>query len=319
MSERTETPKLSGQFSKALVYAERKHHNQVRKGGDIPYAGHLLSVASLVINDGGTEEQAIAALLLDAVEDAGGPATLEEIRANFGEDVARIFEQCSDTDEVPKPPWLERKRRYIDLLADVGRDTLLVSVADKLDRYVPPFVRQITAESIVAGTPGEVIAHRRLSVGNDQRKGDVRLQHRIVRSSQPFAPAPQCRESALYTFAAPDSARPVVLAEIRGVGMLGHLSQRDPLAASGDEDRDPRALDRPRFQRRRAHAEVSAGRRRRGITPEPAQGPDRLIHHLLALADTAQRDPHLLEFVFVIAHAQPDHQAAIAQRIDVGG
>ena len=118
MSEHTETPKLSGQFSKALVYAELKHHNQVRKGGDIPYVGHLLSVASLVINDGGTEEQAIAALLHDAVEDQGGPATLEEIRANFGEDVARIVEQCSDTDEVPKPPWLERKRRYIDHLGE---------------------------------------------------------------------------------------------------------------------------------------------------------------------------------------------------------
>ena len=73
MSEHTETPKLSGQCSKALVYAECKHHNQVRKGGDIPYVGHLLSVASLVINDGGTEEQAIAALLHDTVEDQGDP------------------------------------------------------------------------------------------------------------------------------------------------------------------------------------------------------------------------------------------------------
>jgi len=133
MSEHTEAPKLSGRFSKALVYAEVKHHNQVRKGGDIPYVGHLLSVASLVINDGGSEDQAIAALLHDAVEDQGGPSTLEEIRANFGEDVARIVEQCSDTDEVPKPPWLERKQRYIDHLGEVGQDTLLVSVADKLD------------------------------------------------------------------------------------------------------------------------------------------------------------------------------------------
>ena len=132
-NEHTETPKLSGQFSKALVYAEVKHHNQVRKGGDIPYVGHLLSVASLVINDGGSEEQAIAALLHDTVEDQGGPATLQEIRANFGEDVARIVDECSDTDVVPKPPWLERKQRYIDHLDDVGRDTLLVSVADKLD------------------------------------------------------------------------------------------------------------------------------------------------------------------------------------------
>jgi (p)ppGpp synthase/HD superfamily hydrolase len=133
VSEQTSTPKLTGQFSKALVYAECKHHNQVRKGGDIPYVGHLLSVASLVINDGGSEAQAIAALLHDAVEDQGGPATLDEIRNNFGDDVARIVAECSDTDEEPKPPWLERKQNYIDHLATVGDDTLLVSVADKLD------------------------------------------------------------------------------------------------------------------------------------------------------------------------------------------
>ena len=133
MSEQTSTPRLTGQFSKALVYAELKHHSQVRKGGDIPYVGHLLSVAGLVINDGGSEDQAIAALLHDAVEDAGGPATLQEIRANFGEDVARIVEECSDTDKQPKPPWRQRKQDYIDHLAEVGADTLLVSVADKLD------------------------------------------------------------------------------------------------------------------------------------------------------------------------------------------
>jgi (p)ppGpp synthase/HD superfamily hydrolase len=133
VSEQTSTPKLTGQFSKALVYAELKHHNQVRKGGDIPYVGHLLTVAGLVINDGGSEAQAIAALLHDAVEDQGGPPTLDEIRANFGEDVARIVDECSDTDEKPKPPWLDRKRKYIDHLAEVGDDTLLVSVADKLD------------------------------------------------------------------------------------------------------------------------------------------------------------------------------------------
>ena len=133
MSEQTSTPKLTGQFSKALVYAELKHHNQVRKGGDIPYIGHLLSVAGLVINDGGSESQAIAALLHDGVEDSGGPATLDEITKNFGDDVARIVDECSDTDVEPKPPWRERKQAYIDHLADVGADTLLVSVADKLD------------------------------------------------------------------------------------------------------------------------------------------------------------------------------------------
>jgi (p)ppGpp synthase/HD superfamily hydrolase len=133
LSEQTSTPKLTDQFSKALVYAQSKHRNQVRKGGDIPYIGHLLSVAGLVINDGGSEAQTIAALLHDAVEDQGGPPTLAEIRTEFGDDVARIVAECSDTDEEPKPPWLDRKRRYVDHLADVGADTLLISVADKLD------------------------------------------------------------------------------------------------------------------------------------------------------------------------------------------
>jgi (p)ppGpp synthase/HD superfamily hydrolase len=133
VSEQTSTPKLSGRFSKALVYAELKHHNQVRKGGDIPYIGHLLTVAGLVINDGGSETQTIAALLHDAVEDAGGPPTLEEIKKNFGDEVARIVDECSDTDVMPKPPWRERKQNYINHLADVGDDTLLISVADKLD------------------------------------------------------------------------------------------------------------------------------------------------------------------------------------------
>ena len=133
MSEQTTAPRLTGQFSKALVYAELKHHNQVRKGGDIPYVGHLLSVAGLVLDDNGSETQAIAALLHDCVEDAGGPPTLEEIRVNFGADVARIVAECSDTDETPKPPWRDRKQKYIAHLAEVGEDTLLVSLADKLD------------------------------------------------------------------------------------------------------------------------------------------------------------------------------------------
>src|ERR1700755_2925691 len=133
MSEQTATPKLTGQFPKALVYAEQKHHNQVRKGGDIPYVGHRLTVAGLVLNDGGSETQAIAALLHDAVEDQGGPPTLEEIRANFGDEVARIVAESSDAQKQPKPPWMERKTTYIKHLAEVGEDTLLVSVADKLD------------------------------------------------------------------------------------------------------------------------------------------------------------------------------------------
>jgi (p)ppGpp synthase/HD superfamily hydrolase len=137
VSEQTSTPTLADKFSEALVYAEEKHRTQVRKGGDgVPYIGHLLAVAGLVINDGGTEEQAIAALLHDTVEDTGGPPVLEEIRTRFGDTVARIVDECSDAAPNPgeeKPPWLERKRRYVDHLASVGEDTLLISVADKLD------------------------------------------------------------------------------------------------------------------------------------------------------------------------------------------
>jgi hypothetical protein len=133
MSERTMSPKLTGQFSKALVYAEAKHHRQTRKGGDIPYIGHLLSVAGLVIEGGGDETQAIAALLHDTVEDAGGQPTLDEIRANFGDDVADIVRECSDTDKIPKPPWRQRKEDYIAHLDEASDETIVVSLADKLD------------------------------------------------------------------------------------------------------------------------------------------------------------------------------------------
>jgi (p)ppGpp synthase/HD superfamily hydrolase len=134
MSERSASPKLTGQFSKALVYAEAKHHTQTRKGGNnIPYIGHLLSVAGMVIEAGGDETQAIAALLHDAVEDAGGPTTLKEIRDVFGDEIAAIVSECSDTDQTPKPPWRKRKEDYIAHLGDASDAAILVSLADKVD------------------------------------------------------------------------------------------------------------------------------------------------------------------------------------------
>jgi (p)ppGpp synthase/HD superfamily hydrolase len=90
-------------------------------------------VASLVIEGGGTETQAIAGLLHDAVEDQGGAPVLAEIREKFGDDVATIVDECSDTDVVPKPPWKKRKQDYIDHLGDASEATILVSLADKLD------------------------------------------------------------------------------------------------------------------------------------------------------------------------------------------
>jgi len=133
MPEQTTTPKLSERFDEALTYASELHHTQTRKGGDIPYIGHLLSVASLIIEGGGTETQAIAGLLHDAVEDQGGAPVLADIREKFGDDVATIVAECSDTDVVPKPPWKKRKQDYIDHLGDASEATILVSLADKLD------------------------------------------------------------------------------------------------------------------------------------------------------------------------------------------
>ena len=109
------------------------HAGQVRKGSrGIPYVGHLLGVASIVIEDGGDEDEAIAALLHDAPEDQGGEATLARIRDEYGERVAEIVEACTDTLENPKPPWRERKERYIAHLEEAPQDVLRVSLADKV-------------------------------------------------------------------------------------------------------------------------------------------------------------------------------------------
>lgn len=129
----TADPRLTENFVDALGYAAELHSRQTRKGGDTPYVGHLLSVAGLVIEAGGTEAQVIAALLHDAAEDQGGEEVLTAIRARFGEDVAGIVAACSDTFETPKPPWRERKEAYLRHLAWGQPDAQLVSLADKVD------------------------------------------------------------------------------------------------------------------------------------------------------------------------------------------
>lgn len=123
---------LSPQFEEALVFAARLHADQKRKGTEIPYVSHLLGVASLVIENGGDETEAIAALLHDAVEDQGGASTLEEIRRRFGDRVAEIVAGCTDAETVPKPPWRERKERYVAHLAETTASVRFVSSADKL-------------------------------------------------------------------------------------------------------------------------------------------------------------------------------------------
>jgi (p)ppGpp synthase/HD superfamily hydrolase len=119
-------------FERALIYASGLHKDQVRKGTSTPYITHLLAVASIVGENGGTEDEVVAALLHDAPEDQGGEATLREIRARFGDEVAEIVEDCTDTYEDPKPPWRERKDRYLAHLASASDSVRLVSSADKL-------------------------------------------------------------------------------------------------------------------------------------------------------------------------------------------
>jgi (p)ppGpp synthase/HD superfamily hydrolase len=126
---------LTWRFDTALQFASGLHHQQARKGVHIPYIAHLMSVCSLVLEAGGDEDQAIAALLHDAVEDQGGLSTLDTIRHMFGDRVASTVESCSDstaTDPTEKPPWRERKVKYLQHLRTASGDALLVSAADKL-------------------------------------------------------------------------------------------------------------------------------------------------------------------------------------------
>ena len=137
---------LSGRFEDALVFAARLHADQVRKETTIPYVSHLLSVSALVLEHGGSEDEAIAALLHDAVEDQGGRPTLEAIARRFGPAVAGIVDGCTDSETVPKPPWRQRKEAYLAHIARASSSVRLVSAADKLHN-----ARSILADYRVSG------------------------------------------------------------------------------------------------------------------------------------------------------------------------
>ena len=122
---------LTDRFDEALAYASRLHRAQMRKGTSIPYVSHLMSVCALVLEHGGTEDQAIAALLHDAAEDQGGAQTLAEIDGRFGKAVAAIVADCTDSWVEPKPPWRARKEAYLAALPHKPPASLLVSLADK--------------------------------------------------------------------------------------------------------------------------------------------------------------------------------------------
>lgn len=123
---------LSHRFIQAFEYAFELHARQTRKETSVPYISHLMSVAALVLENGGDEDQAIAGLLHDAVEDQGGLEVLAVIRERFGERVARIVEGCTDATTIPKPPWHARKEQYLTHLEQADTDVQLVSLADKL-------------------------------------------------------------------------------------------------------------------------------------------------------------------------------------------
>ncbi len=147
------TRRLTKRFERALTYAARVHARQTRKGKPTPYISHLLGVTSIVLDHGGDEDQAIAALLHDAAEDQGGRPRLADIHRKFGARVARIVDGCTDTYEDPKPPWLVRKKSYLKHLRHATADVRLVSAADKLHN-----AREILAD--VRSSPRSTVWHR---------------------------------------------------------------------------------------------------------------------------------------------------------------
>lgn len=123
---------LSQRFIDAFVYAAELHATQVRKGAGVPYISHLMAVSAIVLENNGTEDEAIAALLHDAIEDQGGDATRQEIIRRFGPEVAAIVDGCTDAETIPKPPWRARKEEYVAHIAGASPSVRLVSSADKL-------------------------------------------------------------------------------------------------------------------------------------------------------------------------------------------
>lgn len=123
---------ITERFDQALLLCCQLHRHQLRKDGRTPYIAHLLTVAALVLEDGGSEDEAIAALLHDSVEDQGGLKTRAKIRQDFGKTVAEIVAGCTESETVPKPSWEVRKSRYLQQIRTGSKAVQRVSLADKL-------------------------------------------------------------------------------------------------------------------------------------------------------------------------------------------
>ena len=158
---------LTDRFTDALTFAEQLHRTQTRKGNDIPYVAHLMAVTATVLEWGGDEDTAIAALLHDAVEDRGGDATAELIRARFGDRVTDLVLHCTDSasaDPARKRPWQERKDAYLERLAHAGQPAARITAADKLHNITATLrdVREHGPDTLARfNEPGRVIWYYR--------------------------------------------------------------------------------------------------------------------------------------------------------------
>ena len=144
----TDNPLHTERFTRATAYALDHHRDQIRKGSGIPYASHLLAVTAIVLEMGGSEDEAIAAMLHDVIEDGGGPTAEAEIRARWGDDVADWVVANSDslTGSFEKEEWSVRKERYVDGVAHKPIQAVRVSIADKLHN-----ARMIVADHRIVG------------------------------------------------------------------------------------------------------------------------------------------------------------------------
>ncbi len=165
-------------FSDALVFVTHLHARQRRKLSGAPYVSHLLRVAGIVLEHGADWDEAIAALLHDAVEDQGGAAIRDELRERFGQRVLEIVDGCTDSDQMPKPPWRPRKEAYLARLAEASPSVRLVAAADKLDN-----VRSITESYRQLGP--DIWEHFR-----GGRDGELWYFRRIVEILGPLGPHP---------------------------------------------------------------------------------------------------------------------------------
>ncbi len=181
---------LTDRFQHALQQAYQLHHGHFRKESGIPYLAHLLSVSALVMENGGDEDQAIAALLHDAVEDQGGLDTLNLIKDQFGDEVARIVEGCTDAYTNPKPDWEPRKEAYFIKLRQADEKILLVSLADKVHN-----ARSIRLDLLASG-------EQAWEKFNGKRSGSIKYYQTLVEifERSPYDPLKQELRSLVAEF-----------------------------------------------------------------------------------------------------------------------